>query len=86
MQLGFFVEMINKELANQIRKSQNLRLRHLAERTGLSVSYMGQIFGGRLAMIPRPTQKKIARALGVKESLIFNDHTRTDKNEPKPLP
>ncbi len=68
--------MNNVGFLNVLRKRQRLKFKDIAARTGLSIGYLGMIFTGKFTVVPDTTKKKIARALGVRSEIIFQDEKR----------
>lgn len=76
--------MISTDFLNELRKRQDLKLKDIAAHAGYSIGYMCAIFSGKVAVIPKNAQMKIAKALGVPAKLIFNDKRREMTKNDKP--
>jgi len=61
--------LVGNRLKN-LRKERNLTLKYLAEKTGVSISFLSQVERGK-SSVTLESLKKIADALGVNPSIFF---------------
>jgi len=66
--------MINTDFLNALRRAQNLKLKDIARRAGISPGYIGTIFSGRLTKVSEKTAENISKSLRAPVKILFPDY------------